>query len=86
MSPIELQNDENGNAKLCPITDFQLRLSSNDMVILTVRYVETIEQFDAGQYKQLQTVLPAERALELAATLNRAAKIVLDSHSATILN
>ena len=86
MAPIELQNNERGNAKLCPVTDYQVRLASNGMVVLVLQYVETIEQFDSGQWKQLQTVLPATRALEIAATLRKAAKLHLHSDSAPALN
>ena len=80
MSPMELQTNERGIAKLCPITAFEIRIASNEMVVLVIQYVETIEQFDLGQPKQLQTVLPAERAFELAATLKKAAAI-LESNS-----
>ena len=86
MSPIESLNTERGHAKLCPIADFQVRLASNDMVIVILQYVETIEQFDSGQSKQLQTVISAQRALELAATLKKAAKLLLEPDSATVLN
>lgn len=86
MAHIALQNNERGTAKLHPITNYQIQLASNGMVILALQYVETIEQFDAGQWKQLQTVLPASRALELAATLKKAAKLILESDAAGILN
>ena len=86
MAPIELQNNERGNAKLCPITDYQVQLASNEMVILVLQYVESIEEFDAGQWQQLQTVVPAERALEIAATLKKAANLILRPESATVLN
>jgi len=77
MSPIKLQTNENGIAKLCPITAFEVRIATNEMVIVVIQYVETIEQFDSGQPKQLQVVLPAEQAHELAATLEKAAKLFL---------
>ena len=72
MSRIKLQTDGNGRAKLCPITAFELRIASNEMVIVVIQYVETVEQFDSGQPKQLQVVLPAKRAHELAATIEKA--------------
>ncbi|HEY1580794.1 MAG TPA: hypothetical protein VGF82_27325 [Terracidiphilus sp.] len=81
MSPIRLQKDECGNVELCPITDFQVQVATNDMVILTNNYVESIEQFDAGEWKQLQTIIPATRALDLGATLKKAAKLILQSDS-----
>jgi hypothetical protein len=84
MSPIELQTNERGIAKLYPITDFQVQLASDETVVLTIRYVETIEQFDSGEWKQLQTVLPANRALELGATLKKAARLILDSDSVSL--
>jgi hypothetical protein len=71
MSQIELETNENGTAKLCPITAFDVRVATNDMVIVVIQYVETIEQFDSGQPKQLQVVLPAELAHELAATIEK---------------
>ena len=86
MSPIVLQTDERGQAKLCSVTDFQVRLALNDMIILTLQYVEKIEQFDAGEYKQLQTVLSPEGALVLAATLKKAAKLLLEPNSTAIPN
>ena len=81
MTTIQLQSNERGNAILCPITEYQVRLASNDMVILVLQYVESIEQFDAGQCKQLQTVIPATRALEIAATLKKAANMILEADS-----
>jgi len=75
MPPIELHTNENGSARLCPITEFEVRIGSNEMVIVVIQYVETIEQFDSGQPKQLQVVIPANRAHELAATLEKAATL-----------
>jgi len=72
---MKLQTNENGTAKLCPITTFEVRIATNDMVIVIIQYVETMEQFDLGQPKQLQVVLPAKRARELAATIGRAVKL-----------
>jgi len=85
MSPIELQTDENGSAKLCPITSFEVHIASSEMVILVIQYVETIEQFDSGQPKQLQLVLPAERAHELAATIDKAASLFLKESSYSLV-
>lgn len=76
---MELQINERGNARLCPITAFEVRIASNDMVVLVIQYVESIEQFDSGELKQLQTVLPTAQAYELAATLRRAAGLFLQS-------
>jgi hypothetical protein len=42
------------------------------MVIVRIQYVETIEQFDSGQPKQLQLVLDSKAAQELAANIGRA--------------
>jgi hypothetical protein len=86
MARIQLQTNERGNATLSPIIDFQVRLAANKQVILIMRYVETIEQFDTGQWKQLQTIVPAKRALVIAATLKKAAKLILESDSASFLN
>ena len=84
MSPIELQTNERGNLTLCPITDYQVQLASDEMVAVIVQYVETIEQFDSGERKQLQTVLSAKQALELGATLKKAAKLILESGSVSL--
>ncbi len=81
MTPTELETNERGHARLCPITDFQVQLATNEMVAVTIEYVETMEQFDAGQRKQLRTVLPASRALALSATLKKAARLILESDS-----
>jgi hypothetical protein len=62
MSPIKLQTKEDGIAKLCPITEFEVRIATHEMVVLVIQYVENIEQFDSGQWKQLQAVLSAGRA------------------------
>ena len=78
---MQLQMNENGNVRLCPITAFEVRIATNEMVILVLQYVETIEQFDAGQSKQLQAILPAKRAQELAAMLQKAANLVLEEGS-----
>jgi hypothetical protein len=85
MSPIELQTTEDGSAKLCPITAFEVRIASDEMVIILIQYVETIEQFDSGQPKQLQAVLPAKRAHELAASLEKAATLFLREGSSCLV-
>jgi hypothetical protein len=72
LSRIELQTNENGVTKLCPITAFELQIATNEMVIVRIQYVETIEQFDSGQPKQLQLVLDSKAAQELAANIGRA--------------
>jgi hypothetical protein len=72
LSRIELQTNENGVTKLCPVTAFELRLATNEMVIVLIQYAETIEQFDSGQPKQLQLVLDSKAAQELAANLGKA--------------
>jgi hypothetical protein len=72
MSRIKLQTNEDGIAKFCPVTDFSVRIAANEMVIVVIQYVETIEQFDSGQPKQLQVVLESRLAQELAATIGKA--------------
>jgi hypothetical protein len=72
LSRIELQTNENGVTKLCPVTAFDLQIATNEMVIVRIQYVETIEQFDSGQPKQLQLVLDSKAAQELAANIGRA--------------
>lgn len=84
MAPIALDTNERGDVKLCPITDFQVQLATNDMVLVTIQYVESMEQFDAGERKQLQTILPATRALALGATLKKAAKLILDADTPSL--
>jgi hypothetical protein len=85
MSSIELQTNENGSAKLCPITTFEVHIATNEMVIVVFQYVETIEEFDSGQPKQLQVVLPAKRAHELAASLEKAATLFLRERSSCLV-
>jgi hypothetical protein len=80
MSPIKLEANERGNAKLCPIAACEVRVATNEMVILVLQYVETIEEFDSGNWKQLQAVLPAKRALALAADLEKAVAILSETH------
>ena len=86
MSPIDLQTNEAGNARLCPITACEVRLASNEMVVVVLQYVETIEQFDSGEWKQLQAVLPVKRALELAASLEKAAALFQESASGGLIH
>jgi len=83
MSPIKLECNEHGVARLCPITACDVRIATNEMVILVMQYVDTIEEFDSGQWKQLQAVLPAKRALELAADLEKAVALLHESHPET---
>ena len=59
-------------AKFCPVTAFDVRIATNEMVIIVIQYVETVEQFDSGQPKQLQVVLESKVAQELAATIPKA--------------
>jgi len=86
MPPIELQTNEHGDARLCPITACEVRLASNEMVVVILQYVESIEQFDSAQWKQLQGVLPVKRALELAASLEKAVALFLKSDSDTLVH
>jgi hypothetical protein len=86
MPPIELQTNEHGDARLCPITACEVRLASNEMVVVILQYVESIEQFDSAQWKQLQAVLPVKRALELAASLEKAVALFLKSDSDTLVH
>ena len=86
MPPIELQTNERGDARLCPITACEVRLASNEMVVVVLQYVESIEQFDSGQWKQLQAVLPVKRALELAASLEKAVALFLQSDSDILIH
>lgn len=85
MSPIELPANGLGT-RLCPITACEVRLASNEMVVIVLQYVENIEEFDSGQWKQLQAVLPARRALELAASLEKAAALFLESSSDALVH
>ncbi len=82
MSAIGLQTDERGSVRLCPVTDFTVQLATNDMVVVTLEYVESMEQFDSGVRRQLRTVMPADQALALGATLKKAARMILESSSA----
>ena len=84
MASFDLQINERGDVKLCPITDFTVQLATNDMVVVTLEYVESLEQFDSGKRKELRTVIPAERALTLGATLKKAARLILDAGSQTL--
>jgi len=81
MCPMELRTNEGGIASLSPITAFEVRIASNDMVVLVLQYVESVEQFDSGRPKQIQTVLSPARALEIAATLKKAASLFLGANS-----
>jgi hypothetical protein len=81
MAPLKLQTNDRGTATLCPVTTFEVHIASNEMLILVIQFVETIEQFDLGQRKQLQTVLAPNQALALAATLEKAAALLLKTDS-----
>lgn len=85
MSPTELESNELGSTLLCPIVACEVRIASNEMVALVLQYVETIEEFDSGHWRQLQAVLPAKRALQLAADLEKAATLFLEPHPETLV-
>ncbi|HEY2470339.1 MAG TPA: hypothetical protein VGI45_21270 [Terracidiphilus sp.] len=85
MSLIKLQANELGSVKLCPVTACEVRVATNEMVVIVIQYVETIEEFDSGHWKQLQAILPVKRALELAANLEKAATLFLESHPETVV-
>jgi hypothetical protein len=85
MTPIELQTDTIGNAALRPITACEVRIASNEMVVLVIQYVESIEDFDSGNGKQLQAVLPPARAMRLAESLEKAASLFLSAHSGNLM-
>ena len=81
MSKVELGTNERGNLKLCPMVDCQVQIASNDMVAVTIDYVQRIEEFDTGHWEQLRTVLSAQQAFELGATLKKAARLILSAGS-----
>jgi hypothetical protein len=85
MTPIEMQTDTIGNAALCPITACEVRIASNEMVILVIQYVESIKDFDTGNWKQLQAVLSAGRAMQLSESLEKAASLFLSANAGKIM-
>ena len=84
MSPLDLETDERGNLKLCAITGFKVQLATNDMVAVTIEYVESVEQFDSGERKQFRTIVAATQALALGSTLKKAGQLILESGSQSL--
>lgn len=77
---LELQNDNKGNVITCPMTGWGITpVTNTSSIILTIEYVETSEQLETGERKQLQTILTIAKAQELAEELKKAANIMLAS-------
>jgi hypothetical protein len=74
---LELQKDKEGNIITLPMTGWGITDVAGMSLILTIQYVETPEQLETGERKQMQTIVTVQKALELAEALRRAASGLL---------
>ena len=74
---LELQVDE-GGVITHPVTGWGTKPLDGMMVLLAIQYVETPEQLENGERLQIQGLLNADKALELAEALKRAATIAIN--------
>lgn len=73
---MQIEKDNEGNMILRPVTEWITGTVAGVAVLLGIRYSETPEDIDTG--KSVQFVLTPQQSLELAATLTKLAKRVLD--------
>jgi hypothetical protein len=68
---IELQTDGTGNVITCPMTGWGIKPVAETMILLAIEYVDSPEQLETGERKQLQAILHSHQALELAEELKK---------------
>jgi hypothetical protein len=80
---IELERDENGNLITRPVTGWKTMPAAGIAVVLVIQYAEKPTDIENGTCKQLQCILLPQQALELAETLTKQAKRVLEPSGET---
>ena len=83
---IRLQKDDSGNVVTCPVTGWGISPVAGMMLLLIIQYVETPEQLENGARLQLQGMIQPPQALQLAEELKKAAKMLLEPTSGTMLH
>lgn len=74
---LTLQTDASGNIVTYPVTGWELRSVANMSIMVVIEYIESPEQLETGERKQLQTILSAPQALDFAETMKKAATVLL---------
>lgn len=77
MSSIKLKSFSNRDIVGCSVTGYELRAASDTALLLTLEYVETIEQLETGGRKTFQAILTSQQALELSESLKESATLML---------
>jgi hypothetical protein len=72
----EFELDDSGNIKTQPVTGWKTAAIANMLVLLAIQYLDRPEGIETE--KSLQLILKPQQCLELAETLTRQAKRVLD--------
>ena len=78
---LELHKDENGNVITRPVTGWITTPVAGMFVLVAIQYAEKQSDIETGDLKQLQCILLPQQALELAETLTRQAKRLLEPPS-----
>jgi hypothetical protein len=76
---IQLEMDGNGNVITRPVTGWTTMPAAGIAVVLVIQYAEKPTDIENDTCKQLQCILLPQQALELAETLTRQAKRVMES-------
>ena len=73
-----LLKDENGDVILQPLVDFGVAPVAGVSVLVALDLVNSPEELETGQRRRVQLVMPPQVALELAETLTKVAKGLLE--------
>ena len=76
-----LETDSNGDIITKPVTGWITAPIAEIAVLLAIQYVETPEELETGNSKQIQLVLMPQKCLELAEALTKAGKSLLEDQS-----
>jgi hypothetical protein len=73
------ETDEHGNVILKPVTGYTTSPVAGVAVALAILYVETPEELERDDSKQIQFVLTPQQALAIAEALTRQAKRLMEA-------
>jgi hypothetical protein len=77
----DFETDSNGDIITKPVTGWITAPVAEIAVLLAIQYVETPEELEKGNSKQIQLVLMPQKCLELAEALTKAGKSLLEDQS-----
>jgi hypothetical protein len=84
MGKLIFETDANGYIITKPVTGYVSDVVANMAVILAVKYAEDEEALDRGESKSIQFVLTPKQCFDVAETLTKQAKRIMDDTSGSV--